>query len=170
MEEYFEIGQIVNTSGLKGVIKVKPFTDDITKFNNLKTIYMLVKKELKEFKIEEVRFNKKMVFLKLEGIDTVEEAESYRNLYLKIKRDKNEKLEENSYYIVDIIGSKVYTDLQEELGEIIDVFSTGSNDVYVVKDALGKQILLPAIKDVIKNVDIENKKIIVHLLEGLIWK
>lgn len=168
MEEYFEIGQIVNTSGLKGVIKVKPFTDDITKFNNLKTIYMLVKKELKEFKIEEVRFNKKMVFLKLEGIDTVEEAESYRNLYLKIKRDKNEKLEENSYYIVDIIGSKVYTDLQEELGEIIDVFSTGSNDVYVVKDALGKQILLPAIKDVIKNVDIENKKIIVHLLEGLI--
>lgn len=170
MEEYFEIGQIVNTSGLKGVIKVKPFTDDITKFNNLKTIYMLVKKELKEFKIERVRFNKNMVFLKLEGIDTLEEAESYRNLYLKIKRDKNEKLEENSYYIVDIIGSKVYTDCEEELGEIIDIFSTGSNDVYVVKDNLGKQILLPAIKDVIKNVDIENKKIIVHLLEGLIWK
>lgn len=168
MEEYFEIGQIVNTSGLKGVIKVKPFTDDITKFNNLKTIYISIKKELKEFKIEQVRFNKNMVFLKLEGIDTIEEAESYRNLYLKIKRDKNEKLEENSYYIVDIIGSKVYTDCEEELGEIVDVFSTKSNDVYVVKDNLGKQILLPAIKDVIKNVDIQNKKIIVHLLEGLI--
>lgn len=170
MEEYFEIGQIVNTSGLKGVIKVKPFTDDITKFNNLKTIYISIKKELKEFKIEQVRFNKNMVFLKLEGIDTIEEAENYRNLYLKIKRDKNEKLEENSYYIVDIIGSKVYTDCEEELGEIVDVFSTKSNDVYVVKDNLGKQILLPAIKDVIKNVDIQNKKIIVHLLEGLIWK
>lgn len=168
MEEYFEIGQIVNTSGLKGVIKVKPFTDDITKFNNLKTIYISIKKELKEFKIEQVRFNKNMVFLKLEGIDRVEEAESYRNLYLKIRRDKNEKLEENSYYIVDIIGSKVYTDCEEELGEIVDVFSTKSNDVYVVKDNLGKQILLPAIKDVIKNVDIQNKKIIVHLLEGLI--
>lgn len=168
MEEYFEIGQIVNTSGLKGVIKVKPFTDDITKFNNLKTIYISIKKELKEFKIEQVRFNKNMVFLKLEGIDRVEEAESYRNLYLKIKRDKNEKLEENSYYIVDIIGSKVYTDCGEELGEIVDVFSTKSNDVYVVKDNLGKQILLPAIKDVIKNVDIQDKKIIVHLLEGLI--
>lgn len=168
MEEYFEIGQIVNTSGLKGVIKVKPFTDDITKFNNLKTIYILVKKELKEFKIEQVRFNKNMVFLKLEGIDRVEEAESYRNLYLKIKRDKNEKLEENSYYVVDIIGSNVYTDFGEELGKIVDVFSTGSNDVYVVKDNLGKQILLPAIKDVIKDVDIKSKKIIVHLLEGLI--
>lgn len=168
MEEYFEIGQIVNTSGLKGVIKVKPFTDDITKFNNLKTIYISIKKELKEFKIEQVRFNKNMVFLKLEGIDRVEEAESYRNLYLKIKRDKNEKLEENSYYIVDIIGSKVYTDFGEELGEVVDIFSTGGNDVYVVKDNLGKQILLPAIKDVIKNVDIQNKIVTVHLLEGLI--
>lgn len=168
MEEYFEIGQIVNTSGLKGVIKVKPFTDDITKFNNFKTIYISIKKELKEFKIEQVRFSKNMVFLKLEGIDTIEEAENYRNLYLKIKRDKDEELEEGSYYIVDIIGCKVYTDEQKELGKVDDVFSTGSNDVYVIKDEVGKQILLPAIKEVIKNIDIENKTITVHLLEGLI--
>lgn len=168
MEEYFEIGQIVNTSGLKGVIKVKPFTDDITKFNNFKTIYISIKKELKEFKIEQVRFSKNMVFLKLEGIDTIEEAENYRNLYLKIKRDKDEELEEGSYYIVDIIGCKVYTDEQKELGKVDDVFSTGSNDVYVVKDEVGKQILLPAIKEVIKNIDIENKTITVHLLEGLV--
>lgn len=168
MEEYFEIGQIVNTSGLKGVIKVKPFTDDITKFNNFKTIYILLKKELKEFKIEQVRLNKNMVFLKLEGIDTIEEAEKYRNLYLKIKRDKDEKLEKDTYYIVDILGCKVYTEEQIELGKVGDVFSTGSNDVYVVKNEMGKQILLPAIKEVIKNVDIENKTIIVHLLEGLV--
>jgi len=168
MEEYFEIGQIVNTSGLKGVIKVKPFTDDITKFNNLKTICISIKKELKEFKIEQVRFSKNMVFLKLEGIDTIEEAENYRNLYLKVKRDKDEELEEGSYYIVDIIGCKVFTDEQKELGKIDDVFSTGSNDVYVVKDEVGKQILLPAIKEVIKNIDIENKTITVHLLEGLL--
>ena len=168
MEEYFEIGQIVNTSGLKGEIKIKPFTDDITKFNNFKTIYISIKKELKEFKIEKVRFSKNMVFLKLKGIDTIEEAENYRNLYIKRKRDKDEKLEKDTYYIVDILGCKVYTDQQKELGEVIDVFSTGSNDVYVVKDELGKQILLPAIKDVIKNVDIENKLITVHLMEGLI--
>ena len=168
MEEYFEIGQIVNTSGLKGVIKVKPFTDDIQKFNNFKTIYISIKKELKEFKIQQVRFSKNMVFLKLEGIDTIEEAEKYRNFYLKVKRDKNEKLEKDSYYIVDIIGCTVYTDENKKLGIITDVFSTGSNDVYVAKDELGKQILLPAIKQVIKSVDIENKTIIVHLLEGLI--
>ena len=168
MEKYFEIGQIVNTSGLKGVIKVKPFTDDIAKFNDLETIYISVKKELKEFKIEQVRFSKNMVFLKLEGIDTIEEAEKYRNLYLKIKRDKDEKLDKDTYYIVDILGCKVYTDEQKELGIVEDVFETGSNDVYVVKDETGKQILLPAIKEVIKNIDIDNKTIIVHLLEGLI--
>lgn len=168
MEEYFEIGQIVNTSGLKGEIKIKPFTDDITKFNDFKTIYVSVKKELKEFEVEHVRFSKNMVFLKLKGIDTIEEAENYRNLYIKRKRDKDEKLEEDTYYIVDLLGCKVYTDEQKELGEVVDVFSTGSNDVYVVKDEIGKQVLLPAIKDVIKNVDIENRTIIVHLLEGLI--
>ena len=168
MEKYFEIGQIVNTSGLKGVIKVKPFTDDIEKFKNFKTIYISIKNELKEFKIEQVRFNKNMVFLKLEGIDTIEKAEEYRNLYLKVKRDKEEILEKGTYYIVDIIGCEVYTDENKHLGKIDDVFSTGSNDVYVVKDENGRQILLPAIKDVIKNVDIDNKTITVHLLEGLI--
>lgn len=168
MEEYFEIGQIVNTSGLKGVMKVKPFTDDITKFSNLKTIYVSIKKELKEFEIEQARFSKNMVFLKLKGIDTVEQAEDYRNLYLKIKRNKDGKLEKDSYYIVDILGCKIITDEGKELGDIEDVFSTGSNDVYVVKDELGKQVLLPAIKDVIKKVDIKNKVITVHLLEGLL--
>ena len=168
MEEYFEIGQIVNTSGLKGVLKIKPFTDDIKKFSNLKTIYIKTKNDLTEFKIEQVRYVKNMVMLKLAGIDTVEEAEKYRNLYIKILRDQEEELEEGSYYVVDILGCKVNTDANQELGKIVDVFQTGSNDVYVVKDEQGKQILLPAIKQVIKNVDIKNKIITVHLLEGLV--
>ena len=167
MEKYFEIGQIVNTSGLKGVIKVKPFTDDITKFNNLKTIYIDLKNGLKSFEIEKVYFNKNMVFLKLKGIDTVEQAENYRNYYLKIER-REETLKENSYYIVDIEGCKVYTDDEKFLGKVSEVFSTGSNDVYVVKSDDGKQILLPAIKDVIISVDIENKKMVVRPMEGLL--
>ena len=168
MEEYFEIGQIVNTSGLKGILKIKPFTDDIKKFSNLKTIYRKTKSGLTDFKIEQVRYVKNMVMLKLAGIDTVEEAEKYRNLYIKILRDQEEELEEGSYYVVDILGCKVNTDANQELGKIVDVFQTGSNDVYVVKDEQGKQILLPAIKQVIKNVDIKNKIITVHLLEGLV--
>ena len=168
MEEYFEIGQIVNTSGLKGILKIKPFTDDIKKFSNLKTIYIKTKNGLTEFKIEQVRYVKNMVMLKLAGIDTVEEAEKYRNLYIKILRDQEEELEEGSYYVVDILGCKVNTDANQELGKIVDVFQTGSNDVYVVKNELGKQILLPAIGEVIKNVDIPNKKITVKLMEGLV--
>ena len=168
MEKYFEIGQIVNTNGLKGVIKVKPFTDDIKEFENFESIYIQKKNELIEFKIEKVTYVKQMVLLKLKGIDDINEAEKYRNLYLKVERDVLPKLPQDSYYIVDLQGCDVVTEEGESLGKVDDVFSTGSNDVYVVKNELGKQILLPAIKDVIKTVDIPNKKIIVKLMEGLI--
>lgn len=156
--EYIEIGQIVNTNGLKGVVKVNPFTDDISKFEDLKYVYIQLKNELKKVKIEQVRYNKNQVLLKLEGIDSIEEAEKYRNFYLKTEKESQEDLGEDTYYIVDLIGLDVYSDKNEYLGKIEDVFPTGSNDVYVVKDNLGKQILIPAIADVVKEVDLKNKK------------
>ncbi len=168
MQEYLEVGQIVNTNGLKGLLKINPFTDDITRFERLKTILVEHKKELLEFEIESVRYQKKQVLLKLKGIDTIEEAEKYREDYLKIKRNKEEKLPEDTYYIVDLIGLDIYTEGGELLGKLDDIFSTGSNDVYVVKNSEGKQILLPAISDVIKNIDLEQKKIVVNLIEGLL--
>ena len=168
MQEYFEVGQIVNTNGLKGLLKINPFTDDITRFERLKTIFIEHKKELLEFEIESVRYQKKQVLLKLKGIDTIEEAEKYREDYLKINRNKEEKLPEDTHYIVDLIGLDIYTEDGELLGKLDDVFSTGSNDVYVVKNGEGKQILLPAISDVIKNIDLEQKKIVVNLIEGLL--
>ena len=166
--EYIEIGQIVNTNGLKGVVKVNPFTDDISKFEDLKYVYIQLKNELKKVKIEQVRYNKNQVLLKLEGIDSIEEAEKYRNFYLKTEKESQEDLGEDTYYIVDLIGLDVYTAKNEYLGKIEDVFPTGSNDVYVVKDNLGKQILIPAIADVVKKVDLKNKKMIINLIPGLI--
>lgn len=166
--EYIEIGQIVNTNGLKGVVKVNPFTDDISKFEELKYVYIQLKNELKKVKIEQVRYNKNQVLLKLEGIDSIEEAEKYRNFYLKTEKESQEDLGEDTYYIVDLIGIDVYSDKNEYLGKIEDVFPTGSNDVYVVKDNLGKQILIPAIADVVKEVDLKNKKMIINLIPGLI--
>ena len=166
--EYIEIGQIVNTNGLKGVVKVNPFTDDIGKFEDLKYVYIQLKNELKKVKIEQVRYNKNQVLLKLEGIDSIEEAEKYRNFYLKTEKESQEDLGEDTYYIVDLIGLDVYTAKNEYLGKIEDVFPTGSNDVYVVKDNLGKQILIPAIADVVKEVDLKNKKMIINLIPGLI--
>lgn len=166
--EYIEIGQIVNTNGLKGVVKVNPFTDDISKFEDLKYVYIQLKNELKKVKIEQVRYNKNQVLLKLEGIDSIEEAEKYRNFYLKTEKESQEDLGEDTYYIVDLIGIDVYSDKNEYLGKIEDVFPTGSNDVYVVKDNLGKQILIPAIADVVKEVDLKNKKMTINLIPGLI--
>ena len=166
--EYIEIGQIVNTNGLKGVVKVNPFTDDISKFEDLKYVYIQLKNELKKVKIEQVRYNKNQVLVKLEGIDSIEEAEKYRNFYLKTEKESQEDLGEDTYYIVDLIGLDVYSDKNEYLGKIEDVFPTGSNDVYVVKDNLGKQILIPAIADVVKEVDLKNKKMIINLIPGLI--
>ena len=166
--EYIEIGQIVNTNGLKGVVKVNPFTDDISKFEELKYIYIQLKSELKIVKIEQVRYNKNQVLLKLEGIDSIEEAEKYRNFYLKIEKKSQEELGEDTYYIVDLIGINVYSENDEYLGTIEDVFPTGSNDVYVVKDNLGKQILVPAIAEVVKEVELKNKKMVIKIIPGLI--
>lgn len=163
-----EIGQIVNTFGIKGMVKVKPFTDDIRRFDELKTVYVEKNSKQTEYEIEEVKYHKDMVLIKFKGIDKVEQAEMLRNSYLTVSRDSVEKLEEGRYYIVDLLGLEVYTDEQVLLGTLEDIFNTGSNDIYVVKDKQGKQILLPAIQDVIKQIDIENKKIIVHILPGLI--
>ncbi len=167
MEQVLEIGQIVNTYGIKGFLKVVPYTDDLQRFKNLKTIYIQLKNELKQFNVEEVKFSKNLVLLKLQGIDDINIAETYKNCYVKIERKDAIKLEENSYFIVDLIGINVYTEQEQLLGKIEDVFSTKANDIYVVKDEFGKQILLPAISEVIKNVDVKNKKMTVHLIEGL---
>ncbi|MBR3002305.1 MAG: 16S rRNA processing protein RimM [Clostridia bacterium] len=166
--QYLEVGQIVNTFGIKGQVKVVPFTNDIERFDELKKAYIVNKFSRKEVEIEEVKYHKNMVLLKFKGIEKVEEAENFRNCYLEIDRKDGKKLEEGEYYIVDLLGLDVETEEGEHLGKLEDIYNTGSNDIYVVKDELGKQILLPSIKEVIKKVDLENKKIIVHLLNGLI--
>ena len=167
-QEYFEIGQIVNTFGIKGIVKVNPFTDDISQFEKLKSILVDKKSKLLEMQIEEVKYSKNQILLKLKGIDTIEEAEKYRNCYLKLPREKAKKLPKDTYFIADLIGLKVYTDEGNLLGTLEDIYNSGASDIYVVKDELGKQILLPAIKDVIKQIDLEEEKVIVHLIKGLV--
>ena len=158
-----EIGQIVNTFGINGFVKVKPFTDNISRFDNLKNVYI----NSRQYEIEGVKYHKDMVLLKLKGIDKIEQAQNLRNLYLEIDREDG-ILDEDSYYIVDLIGLEVITDTGEVLGILEDIYNTGSNDIYVVKDEMGKQFLLPAIKEVVKEINLENKTITVHLLKGLV--
>ena len=167
MQEYFEIGKIVNTFGIKGMVKIIPYTEDVTNFERLKKLYIIQKKQKTEYEIEEVKYHKNMVLIKFKGIETVEQAESLRNATIEIPRKDATPLEEGSYYIADLINLGVYTDEGEKLGILEDIFNTGSNDIYVVKNELGKQTLLPGIEDVIKEVSLEENKIIVHLIEGL---
>jgi len=167
MQNLLEIGQIVNSYGIKGFLKVVPYTDDVKRYEQLKTIYIEKDKKLKEMEIEEVKYHKNLVLLKLKGIDDINQTLIYKNCYIKIDRENAVKLPENSYFIVDLIDMDVYSDEEKYLGKIVDVFPTGSNDVYVVKDEIGKQILLPAIKDVIKDVDVSSKKMKVHIIDGL---
>lgn len=169
MKDYFEIGQIVNTYGIKGFVKVVPFTDDITRFGKLKSVYIDIKGSLKEFTIEEVKYSKNMVLIKFKEIPDINEAEKYRNYYIRINRADAKKLPKDTYFIADLLGLEVYnSETKELLGKVDDIFPTGSNDVYVVKDELGKQILLPGTKEVIKQVDLENGKIFVNIIQGLI--
>ena len=168
MKKKLEVGQIVNTFGIKGFVKVYPYVNDVTRFNNLKYVYAKSKKEEKKLEIEEVNYQKNMVLLKFKGVETVEEAEKLRNNYLEIDRSDAIPLEEGEFFIADLIGLKVFLDTGEELGILEDIYNTGSKDIYVVKDKLGKSYLLPYIDEVIKKIDLDNSKIIVHIIEGLI--
>ena len=168
MQKYFEVGQIVNTFGVKGMLKVKPFTDDVNRFEELKKVYICKKEKLEEVEIEEVKYHKDMVLLKVKGIDDMNEAEKVKGLYLKIDRKNAKKLPKDTYFIADLLGLEVYSDIGELLGKVDDIFRTGANDVYVVKNENGKQLLLPGIPDVIKEIDLEKGIIIVHLLKGLV--
>lgn len=168
MNKYLEIGQIVNTFGIKGEVKVNPFTEDITKFERLDKILLEKSNKQTSYEIENVKYHKNTVILKLKGVNTPEEAELLRNSHIKINREDEEDLPEGTYYIADLIGLEVYTDENVKLGTVDDIYNHGSSDIYVVKNELGKQILLPAIKDVVKQVDLENKRIIVHIIPGLL--
>lgn len=167
-QKYFEIGQIVNTFGIKGVIKVNPFTDDVSEFEKIKEILIEKNKELIEFQVEEAKLHKNQVLLKLKGINDINEAEKLKGCYIKLPREKAKKLPKDTYFIADLIGVEVYSDDGKLLGKVNDIYNTGSADIYEIKDELGKQILLPGTKEVIKQIDVDNEKIIVHLIDGLV--
>lgn len=168
MQEFLEIGQIVNTFGIKGMVKIKPFTDDITRFDNLKKVYVETNKEKKQYEIEEVKYHKEMVLIKFKEVNKLEEAEMLRNSYLMVDRKNEPELEKGTYYIVDLLGIDVYSEEGKLLGKLEDIYNYGSSDIYVVKNELGKQLLLPAISDVIKEINLDEKRIVVHILEGLV--
>ena len=168
IKEFLEVGQIVGTHGVRGEVKVFPTTDDMNRFKKLKTVILDTGKEHKTLNIESVKFFKNMVILKFKGFDNINDVEMWRQKDLLITRDQAVKLSPDENFIVDLIGLTVMTDEGEKLGVMKDVLQTGANDVYIVKMADGKEVLLPAIKDCILNVDLEKGEMLVHVLDGLL--
>ena len=166
MEDLFRVGVIANTHGIRGEVKVFPTTDDPKRYEWLKEVLLDTGKEKLPLEISRVRFFKNLVIVKFKGIVNINDIEKYKGSDLFVTRENAVPLEEDEYYIADIIGAAVYTEDGEEFGILKDVLETGANLVYVIGHE-GKDVLVPAIPDCVKDVDVEGKKIVVHILPGL---
>lgn len=168
MQDKFQVGAIASVHGIKGEVKVFPTTDEPTKFKKLKSVILKTEKEEREIALQSVRFFKNMVIVKFQGIESPEDAQKYRGATLWIAREQAVPLRENEYYRADLIGLTVVTEDGEELGILKDVLETGANDVYEVTLSDKKTALFPAIRECIKEVDVEKGYIKVHVMEGLL--
>ncbi len=168
MEDLLQVGIITTTHGVRGEVKVFPTTDDAARFQQLKSVILDTGKEKIDLQIEGVKFFKNMVILKFKGIDNINDVEKYRKKSLYVTRENAVALGENEYFIADLIGLLAVTDDGEELGRITDVLQTGANDVYVIGRERAGELLLPAIRDCVKAVDITGGTVTVHLLPGLL--
>ena len=167
MEQLLQVGVISSTHGIRGEVKVFPTTDDPDRFRKLKQVILDTGREQKGLEIEGVKFFKQFVILKFKGIDNINDIEKYKGKSLYVTREHAVKLKKDEYFIADLIGLKVTSDEGEDLGELTDVLQTGANDVYVISKEGADDILLPAIRDCVKQVDIEGGTMQVHLLDGL---
>ncbi|MEW9122522.1 MAG: ribosome maturation factor RimM [Thermotaleaceae bacterium] len=169
MDKLLRVGQIVNTQGIRGEIRVYPLTDYKERFEEIDWFYIDENREIKYY-IEGVRYKNELVILKLKGIDDINDAEKLKTKYLTLPKTLGRKLPKDTYYIVDLIGLEVYTDTGDYLGNIKDVIQAAGNDVYEIvheKDPK-KNILIPAVGEFIKEVDLSKKQMIVQLIEGFI--
>ena len=167
MEERFQVGVITSTHGIKGEVKVFPTTDNPKRFKkNIELILDTGKEEIL-LTIESVKFFKQFVILKFKGIDNINDIEKYKSKSLYVTRANAVRLRKDEYFVADLIGLDVWEDNGAKLGILKDVIETGANDVYVIAMEDGKELLIPAIKECVLNVDIENRKMEVHVMEGL---
>lgn len=184
MEQFLRIGVIASTHGIRGEVKVYVTTDSPARFKEVKNVILKSEKGELETEVCGARFYKDMAIVKFACFDTPEDAAKYRSADIMIRREDAQPLEEGEYYIADLIGCRVFIDeesrnemshapegssLEEDgcIGIIKDVLQTGANDVYIVKSGK-KELLIPVIKDCIKNVDVEKGEVLVHLLPGLL--
>ena len=167
MDNFFEIGKIAGTHGIKGTLKIFPTTDVPERFELLDEGILEIKNEKKVCKVDKVAYHKNFVLLTLKEYNDINQVEGFKNGRVLIPEEKALPLGKDEYYTRDLYDMEVYTDEGERLGTLKEVYTTGANDVYGVKDENGNEILIPAIKQCIIAVDVTNRKMTVKLLEGL---
>lgn len=168
MEDLLKVGVITTTHGVRGEVKVYPTTDEPERFLDLDYVLLDTRKELRRLDIKNVRFFKNLVILKFDGIDNINDIEKYKGCDLWIPREEAQELAEDEYYIADLLGMKVILDDGTEFGTLKNVMETGANDVYIVDSPGHGEVLLPAIKECILDVDVEANTMTVHLMKGLL--
>ena len=168
MENMLRVGVITTTHGVWGEVKVYPTTDDAGRFLELEEVWLDTGKERIPLKIQNVKFFKNMVILKFEGYDDMNAVQAWRQKDLLISREQAVELQEDEYFIGDLIGLRVEDEEGNTLGTLKDVLETGANDVYVIKTRDGRELLLPAIRQCILAVNVEDGFIRVHILDGLL--
>ena len=168
MEQLLQVGIISSTHGVRGEVKVFPTTDDVKRFKKLKKVILDTGREHLPLEVESVMFFKQFAIVKFKGIDNINDIEKYKGKSLLVDRENAVKLRKDEYFIADMIGLQVYTEDGEAFGTMKDVLETGANDVYIIDSIHYGEVLIPAIKQCILNVDIENQKMTIHLMEGLV--
>lgn len=168
METRFQVGVITSPHGVMGEVKVYPTTDDPRRFKRLKEVTLAIGKEERQVEIEHVKFSNQMVILKLKGFDNRDAVERLRQCSLYVPRENAVRLQRDEYFIADLIGMRVVDEKDQEIGILQDVMVTGANDVYVIRMKDGEELLLPAIRECILDVQVEEGLMKVHILEGLL--
>lgn len=168
MDKMLQVGVISSTHGIRGEVKVFPTTDDVNRFKKLKEVHLDTGKEMILLHPESVKFFKQFVILKFKEFNSINDVEAHKGKSLLVDRENAVRLRKGEFFIADLIGLKVVTEDGNSFGVMTDVMQTGANDVYVVKRDTGEEVLLPAIKECIKEIDIENGQITVHIMDGLL--
>ena len=168
MEKQLQVGVISSTHGVRGEVKVFPTTDDVTRFRQLKKVYLDTGREMLPLEIQNVKFFKQFAILKFKGIDNINDIEKYRGKSLMIDREDAVDLDEDEYFIADMIGMKVCTEDGSEFGTLKDVMETGANDVYIIDSLEHGEVLIPAIRECILDVDMDEERMTIHRMEGLV--
>lgn len=167
MEQFLQVGVISSTHGIRGEVKVFPTTDDPARFKKLKKVLLDTGKEHLEFEVQSVKFFKQFVIVKFKGVDNINDIERYKGKSLLVPRENAVPLKKDEYYIADLIGMEVFTE-EGRFGVLKDVMETGANEVYIVDSDEHGEVLIPAIRQCILDVDVEEQRMKIRLMDGLI--